>query len=69
QKDLNQKVSVYRKYRAARDKAQRDLNRLRSQRNFLVDQKRNAEVMARRLGYKGPITGSGSYQSPGDKGR
>jgi hypothetical protein len=69
QKDLNQKVSVFRKSRAARDKAQRDLNRLRSQRNVLDAHMKYAERVARHLGYQGQITGSGSYRSPGDGGR
>lgn len=71
QKKLDQRVSVYNKYRIAGNKAERELNSNLKTKQVLVVQKHAADQMARQYGYyqRPGSKGSGSYQSPGGKGR
>ena len=71
QRALNQKVSVYNKYRIGANKAQRELNGCLKTKQVLLAQKQAAENMARQYGYyqRPASRGSRSHRSPGGKGR
>ncbi len=71
QRVLDQKVSVYNKFRIAANKAQRELKSLLQTKQVLVAQKHAAEQTARRYGYyqRPGSKGSGSSRSPGSKSR
>ena len=71
QRNLDQKVSVYNKYRIGANEAERALNNLLRTKQILVVQKHAAEQTARQYGYYQRPTGkgSGSNRSPGGKGR
>ncbi|MFP6750220.1 MAG: hypothetical protein VB855_00960 [Pirellulaceae bacterium] len=71
QRVLDQKVSVYNKFRIAANKAQRELKSLLQTKQVLVAQKHAADQTARRYGYyqRPGSKGSGSSRSPGSKSR
>ncbi len=71
QRVLDQKVSVYNKFRIAANKAQRELKSLLQTKQVLVAQKHAVDQTARRYGYyqKPGSKGSGSSRSPGSKSR